>query len=101
MMCCDEDEIWTREEIDEFTQELEDLIRVKIQDEFRMKRGYITNNILEIDWSYRDIDVTSARKIDMRRIKDIDDLNKKYMTIMQKEIETQCSVIDQQYEEIE
>lgn len=76
----DEDSFFTREDLDEFTEELRDITDPMGDGGVTIYKAYFEpGNMLEVDWSYADYEETSKMKIDMRKIKLPSDLIKRYL----------------------
>lgn len=76
----DEDSFFTREDLDEFTDELQDITDPMGDGGVTIYKTYFEpGNMLEVDWSYADYEETSKMKIDMRKIKLPSDLIKRYL----------------------
>ena len=92
----DEGGFFTREELDEFTSELQDIA----PDGVAVYKAYIdSNNILEVDWSYQDYEETSSMKIDMRKIKRPSDLIKRYLSPFKFLIDSKVNEIEMEINE--
>lgn len=92
----EDDEFFTREELDEFVSELKDdpdLANIEFT------ASYITNNLLEIEFSYKDWEDNLAQvKIDMRKIERPSDLYK-YLPIIKEQILAKIKEIDSTLDE--
>lgn len=87
----DEDGFFSREELDEFTAELQDIAPSDVA----VYKAFIdSNNVLEVDWSYQDFEETSSMKIDMRKIKTPSDLIKRYLPSFKFLIDSRVNAIE-------
>ena len=92
----DEGGFFTREELDEFTSELQDITPNGVT----VYKAYIdSNNILEVDWSYQDFEETSSMKIDMRKIKRPSDLINRYLSSFKFLIDSKVNEIEMEINE--
>lgn len=89
----EEDSFFTREDIDEFTSELQD----NMPEEVVIGRGFVEpDNMLEVDWSYEGYEETSKIKIDMRKIKLPSDLIKRFLKPVKEMIDNRVKEIDEE-----
>lgn len=87
----EDDSFFTREELDEFTAELQDIAPSDVA----VYKAFIdSNNVLEVDWSYQDFEETSSMKIDMRKIKTPSDLIKRYLPSFKFLIDSRVNAIE-------
>lgn len=87
----EEDGFFTREELDEFTSELQDIAPSDVA----VYKAFIdSSNVLEVDWSYQDFEETSSMKIDMRKIKTPSDLIKRYLPSFKFLIDSRVNAIE-------
>lgn len=89
----EEDSFFTREDIDEFTSELQD----NVPEDVVIGRGFVEpGNMLEVDWSYEGYEETSKMKIDMRKIKLPSDLIKRFLKPVKEMIDNRVKEIDEE-----
>lgn len=89
----EEDSFFTREDIDEFTSELQD----NLPEDVVIGRGFVEpGNMLEVDWSYEGYEETSKMKIDMRKIKLPSDLIKRFLKPVKEMIDNRVKEIDEE-----
>ena len=78
----EEESFFTRDDLDEFTTELEDQI-----DGLTCRAYFEPGNILSVDFLYKDeLDSTAECKVDMRKIKLPSDLISKYLPVIKEKI---------------
>ena len=98
----EESGFFTREELDEFGEKLQDVITAgSYKDPFwgnttAVYKVYLEpGNVLEVDWTYADYEETSKVKIDMRKIRKPSDLER-YISPMKEKIENRIVEIDKE-----
>ena len=78
----DDDEFFTREEVDDFAEKVCDHINETFNEVFKVQESYITNNEIEVAVYNDDLgEFTGKKKVDMRRIRKPSDLDKYVLDI--------------------
>ena len=78
----DDDEFFTREEVDDFAEKVCDHINETFNEVFKVQESYITNNEIEVVVYNDELgEFTGKKKVDMRRIRKPSDLDKYVLDI--------------------
>lgn len=78
----EDDQYFTKEEIDEFGYEIVDTLNTLGYNKFDYNGGYVDGNVLGIQIYWADGEVAVEQIIDMRKIKTPSDLSRKYLEAM-------------------
>lgn len=78
----EDDQFFTRDDLNEFSNEVEDIFNDRYELSVNVSEAYIDNNILDILLTYGDFEYSHKEKINMRRIKKPSDLKAKYASIV-------------------
>lgn len=78
----EDDEFFTREEVDDFAEKVCDHVNETFNEVFKVQESYITNNEIEVVVYNDDLgEFTGKKKVDMRRIRKPSDLDKYVLDI--------------------